>query len=88
MTETEGAILKELMGLQNAIARMATTTPKPNLLDHFNRIENLTRELPKTTAPELLHYLHRKSYEKARLFLEGRDTENLPGVCGTRSPVK
>jgi len=30
----------------------------------------------------LLHYLHRKSYEKARLFLEGRGAENAAGSCG------
>jgi len=31
--------------------------------------------VPKETAPDLVHYLRRKSYEKARLWLEGRDAE-------------
>jgi hypothetical protein len=29
----------------------------------------------------LLHYLHKKSYEKARLFLLDRDVENQIGSC-------
>jgi len=29
-----------------------------------------------------LHYLHKKSYEKARLWLEGREAENKAGNCG------
>jgi hypothetical protein len=29
-----------------------------------------------------LHYLRKKSYEKARLWLEGRDAENARGNCG------
>jgi hypothetical protein len=33
-------------------------------------LDHLTRELPKNTPPDLLHYLHRKSYGKAREFLE------------------
>jgi len=42
----------------------------------------LTNQLPPDTDPNLLHYLHRKSYEKARLLLQGRDTENAQGSCG------
>jgi len=34
------------------------------------------------TDPQLLHYLQKKSYEKARLFLQGRDAENVQGSCG------
>jgi len=29
----------------------------------------------------LLHYLQKKSYEKARLYLQGRDAENQLGNC-------
>ena len=37
----------------------------------------------KTTEVELLlHYLHKRSYQKARLYLEGRDAENQAGQCG------
>jgi hypothetical protein len=48
----------------------------------FARIDELTRKLPRDTDPGLLHYLHKKSYEKARLWLEGREAENKAGNCG------
>ena len=76
MNQTETAILEALTNLDSTIKGMRTATTKPNLLPLFERIDSLARELPKGTNPNLLHYLHRKSYEKARLFLEGRDPEN------------
>ena len=60
---------------------MPTANPKPDLLPLFSRIDGLTLRLPKDADPTLLHYLHRKSYEKARLWLEGRDEENQAGSC-------
>jgi hypothetical protein len=47
----------------------------------FARLDELTRALPRDTDPTLLHYLQKKSYQKARLFLEGRDAENQAGNC-------
>ena len=47
----------------------------------FNRIDELTKQLPRDTDPTLLHYLHKKSYEKARFYLQGRDAENQAGNC-------
>ncbi len=83
MTETEQTIWRTLIELDNQVKSMPTANPKPNLLPLFSRIDELTRQLPpQQTAPELLHYLHKKSYEKARLFLEGRDAENAAGNCG------
>jgi len=82
MTETEQAILQALVELEAAVKGMATARPRPNLLPLFARIEALTGQLPKGTDPNLLHYLHKKSYEKARRFLEGRDAENAQGSCG------
>ena len=81
MSATERNILQTLIELENAVKAMATTNPKPNLSPLFNRIDALTAQLPKDTDATLLHYLHRKSYEKARLWLEGRDTENQAGSC-------
>ena len=81
MSATERNILQTLIELENAVKAMATTNPKPNLSPLFNRIDALTAQLPKGTEATLLHYLHRKSYEKARLWLEGRDTENQAGSC-------
>jgi len=82
MEKTESVILAALLELDSTIKTMATAKPKPNLLPLFERIDSLTRALPKDTDPNLLHYLHKKSCEKARLFLQGRDAENAQGNCG------
>ncbi len=81
MTETERNILLALLDLDSAVRSMATANPKPSLLPLFSRIDELTRQLPLGTEASLLHYLHKKSYEKARLFLEGREAENQAGNC-------
>ena len=81
MNETEQRILKSLLDLERAVASMATASPKPNLVSMFDRIDELTRQLPRDTDPSLLHYLHKRSYEKARLFLQGREIENARGNC-------
>ncbi|MGY8654789.1 MAG: hypothetical protein ACKVJX_14335 [Verrucomicrobiia bacterium] len=82
MTDTEQTILDGLLELEEKIASMATADPKPNLLPLFDQLDNLTRELPKDANSDLLHYLHKKSYQKARLFLQGREAENQAGNCG------
>lgn len=81
MTGTEQNILETLLELERTVASMPTANPKPNLLPIFSRIDELTRQLPRDADPSLLHYLHKKSYEKARLFLQGRETENARGNC-------
>ena len=75
------AALQTLVELDSQVKSMATANPKPNLLPTFARLDELTRQLPPQTAPDLLHYLHKKSYEKARLFLQDRDAENQAGNC-------
>ncbi len=81
MTATEQTILQTLVELDDAVKQMRTANPKPNLLPIFARLDELMRQLPKDAPEELLHYLHKKSYEKARLFLEGREAENKAGTC-------
>ena len=81
MTTSEQGILQALMELEKAVQSMPTANPKPNLLPLFARIDELAGRLPTETDPTLLHYLQRKSYEKARLWLEGRDTENQADSC-------
>ncbi len=76
MTEIERTILNTLNELDAAAKSMQTANPKPLLAPLLARLDELTRTLPKNAAPDLLHYLHRHSYEKARLWLEGSDTEN------------
>jgi hypothetical protein len=74
-------ILAALVELDDAVKRMPTAKPKPNLLPLFARIDELAKQLPRNADPTLLHYLHKKSYEKARLFLQDRDAENQVGNC-------
>jgi hypothetical protein len=81
MNDTERLILAALRELDQAVQSMRTAATKPNLLSFFERIDILRGQLPKTTDPQLLHYLHKQSFEKARLWLEGRDTENTAGTC-------
>ncbi len=73
MTETESAILEQLRQLDTIAARRGEVLP---ILHELTR---LTRTLPPGADPDLLHYLNRRSYEKARLFLEGIDPET--GAC-------
>jgi len=82
MTETEQNILQALLQLEAAVESMPKTIPKPNLQPLFARLDELTRQLPQSADPNLMHYLHKKSYQKARLFLQGRDGENAEGNCG------
>ena len=81
MSATERDILQALIELENTVKAMAGANPKPNLSRLLTRIDTMTDQLPKDTDATLLHYLHRKSYEKARLWLEGRETENQAGSC-------
>jgi hypothetical protein len=81
MTATETEILAALSELDRAVKSFRTAHPKPDLQGIFGRLERLTEQLPRHADPNLLHYLHKKSYEKARLLLEGRDGENLRGGC-------
>lgn len=81
MTATETEILKALTELDTAVKSLRTAHPKPDLQSLFHRIDALASEMPREADPQLRHYLAKKSYEKARLFLEGRDTENAAGNC-------
>ncbi len=77
----EQQLLSALTELTATVNTIATANPKPNLLPMFARLDGLAAQLPRDTDPTLLHYLHKKSYEKARLFLQGRDAENQLGNC-------
>jgi hypothetical protein len=77
----ENQLLAALTELTEAVKAMAGTSPKPDLPPLFARIDELTKHVPREADPTLLHYLHKKSYEKARLFLAGREAENQAGNC-------
>lgn len=80
-TPVENELLDALLELDNAVKALPAADPKPNLLPLFARIDELAEKLPRETDPALLHYLHKKSYEKARWFLQDRDAENQAGNC-------
>ena len=81
MSAIEQDLLITLTELDQAVKSMAAANPKPTLLPLFARIDQLTRQLPTGADPALLHYLNKKSYEKARLLLQGRDEQNGAGNC-------
>lgn len=82
MTDVENDILKTLVELEAGVAAMKTADPKPNLVPLFTRLNGFAAQLPRETHAQLVHYLANGSYEKARLWLLGRDAENLRGLCG------
>lgn len=69
MTPAEAEILTVLEQLQTTVAQMATANPKPDLRPLFAKLDQLTKALPKDSDPQLLHFLHRGSYEKATEWL-------------------
>jgi hypothetical protein len=77
----EAELLAVLRQLAEAVQAMAAAHPKPSLLPLFTRLDELAKRLPQETDPALRHYLHKRSYEKAQLFLQGRDAENQVGNC-------
>ena len=82
MTDVEKDIVDTLVELEAGVAAMKTADPKPNLVPLFTRLNGLSSHLPRDTHAQLIHYLGNGSYEKARLWLQGRDAENLRGLCG------
>ena len=80
-SSAESQLLAVLLQLEETVKSLATANPKPSLLPLFARIDDLAAQLPRDTDPTLLHYLHKKSYQKAQLFLKGRDVENQMSNC-------
>lgn len=67
-----GLVLDALRRLDAAAASRA------NVLPLLQELDALARALPADAPADLKHYLQRRSYEKARLFLEGHDPEAGP----------
>lgn len=80
-TSIEKNLLNALVELDGVVKSISAAGPKPDLPLLFSQIDELARQLPRDTDPILLHYLQKKSYEKARLYLQGRDGENQTGNC-------
>lgn len=82
MNEIEQAILGALNDLDEKVRTIKASSGKTDLQPLFARLDELAERLPKGSNPELLHFLQRKSYEKARLLLAGCGSENRRGTCG------
>lgn len=82
MNEPEAKLLSTLLQLEGAVQAMSKPGPKPDVISIFEQLDRLTETLPPQTDPTLLHYLRKKSYQKARFWLEGRELENQRGACG------
>lgn len=72
MTEIEDQLLRTLLELEDSVARMGSSQPKPDLQGLFARLDGLAARLPPDAPRDLRHYMQRKSYQKARLFLQER----------------
>jgi hypothetical protein len=72
MTQPEREILDTLIELDQTVEKMAASQPKPDLRPLFARLDKLAAQLPSNAPSDLRHYLQRKSYQKARAFLEQR----------------
>ena len=82
MNQTETELLQALVNLESNIQPAGTPGPRPSLLPFFEQIDVLAARLGSDADPALRHYLQKKSYQKARFFLEGRDADNQEGSCG------
>jgi hypothetical protein len=80
VTDIERQLLGALTDLQAAVANLPTQQSKSDLLPLFARIDQLAARLSNDSPPELRHFLQRKSYAKARQWLE--DAQASPGSCG------
>jgi hypothetical protein len=76
MTALEKSILNTLMELEVAVKGFRSADPRPDLAPIFLQLDRMTSQLPEGTDQNLLHYLKKKSYQKAMLFLQGRENEN------------
>jgi hypothetical protein len=82
-TEWESRVLTALRALEAAAtpASAAATGSGPDLTAAIAGLGRLTVEMPAGTDPELAHFLQRRSYEKARQFLEGHLADLQRGGC-------
>lgn len=71
MTEFEINLKNTLEEFQSVLDSGA----KENLSEILQRIQQLTEATPPDTHPQLVHYLQKRSYQKAIQWLNGEDPE-------------
>jgi hypothetical protein len=79
--ETLDRLARTLDEYLDAVPRQKLPNP-PDLLAIFARLDALETEIDASYPAQLRHYLHQKSYRKAHLYLQARDSENVIGNCG------
>ena len=82
MTQLEQELHRALLDLDGAVKRMVASKTPVDLMPLFARIDELGAKLPVGSDPQLVHFIQRKSFVKAMLWLEGRKAEITRGVCG------
>jgi hypothetical protein len=82
MTQLEQQLHDALLALDQAVKGIAARKEPVDLMPLFRRIDELGAQLPPGTDPQLVHFIQRKSFEKAIFWLEGRKAEITRGNCG------
>lgn len=82
MTQLEEQLHEALVTLDRAVKNLAASRQPVDLLPLLARIDELGAQLPANTDLQLIHFIQRKSFEKATLWLEGRKAEITRGICG------
>lgn len=82
MTQLEQQLHDALVALDRAVKGFAANKQPVDLMPLLRRIDELGAQLPTDTDPQLVHFIQRKSFEKAILWLEDRKAEITRGVCG------
>jgi hypothetical protein len=82
MTQLEQQLYDALLALDQAVKGFAARKEPVDLMPLFRRIDELGAQLPPGTDPQLVHFIQRKSFEKAIFWLEGRKAEITRGICG------
>jgi len=79
--ETLERLARTLDEYLDAVPRQKLPNP-PDLMALFARLDALEKEIDASYPAQLRHYLYQKSYRKAHLYLQDRDSENVRGNCG------
>ncbi|MBM3822761.1 MAG: hypothetical protein FJ404_07745 [Verrucomicrobia bacterium] len=82
MTTAENELLEALLELERSIQPSGSAGANVSFQALFARIDEAGAKLGPGIDPALRHYLQKKSYQKARMFLQGREAENQRGPCG------
>ena len=77
----EQQLLDSLETLKNAVEQLASQKAKLDLIGLFAKSTTTRRRFHRALTPRYRTHFQRKSYEKARPFLLGRDAENASGNC-------